>query len=86
MKIAVVTDSNSGIFDKQAKQLGVYTLPMPFCIDGARLYEGVDLSAAEFYEKQAAGPRSPPASPARRMRPGCGGAAENPRPDRAYPP
>ncbi|GKI14996.1 degV domain-containing protein [Oscillospiraceae bacterium] len=55
MKIAVVTDSNSGIFEKQAKQLGVYTLPMPFCIDGAWLYEGVDLSAAEFYEKQAAG-------------------------------
>ena len=37
MKIAVVTDSNSGIFEKQAKQRGVYTLPMPFCIDGAWL-------------------------------------------------
>lgn len=55
MKIAVVTDSNSGIFERQAKKLGVYTLPMPFCVDGAWLYEGVDLSAASFYEKQAAG-------------------------------
>lgn len=55
MKIAVVTDSNSGIFEKQAQKLGVYTLPMPFCIDGTWLYEGVDLSAAEFYERQAAG-------------------------------
>lgn len=55
MKIAVVTDSNSGIFEKQAQKLGVYTLPMPFCIDGVWMYEGIDLTPEEFYKKQAAG-------------------------------
>ena len=33
-KIAVVTDSNSGITQKQAVQLGVHVLPMPFTING----------------------------------------------------
>ena len=30
MRIAVVTDSNSGITQKQAAEMGVYVLPMPF--------------------------------------------------------
>ena len=30
MKVAVVTDSNSGITQAQAKEMGVYVLPMPF--------------------------------------------------------
>ena len=34
MKVAVVTDSNSGITQAQAKEMGVYVLPMPFMIDG----------------------------------------------------
>ena len=34
MKIAVVTDSNSGITQAQAKEMGVAVLPMPFMIDG----------------------------------------------------
>ena len=33
-KIAVLTDSNSGITQEQAKELGVYVIPMPFFIDG----------------------------------------------------
>lgn len=32
-KIAVLTDSNSGITQEQAKELGVYVIPMPFFID-----------------------------------------------------
>ena len=31
-KIAVVTDSNSGITQERAKELGIYVLPMPFYI------------------------------------------------------
>ena len=29
-KIAIVTDSNSGITQAQAEEIGVYVIPMPF--------------------------------------------------------
>ena len=32
-KIAIVTDSNSGITQAEGKALGIYVLPMPFMID-----------------------------------------------------
>lgn len=32
-KIAVVTDSNSGITQAEAKKLGIFVLPMPFTIE-----------------------------------------------------
>lgn len=50
-KIAIVTDSNSGITQKQAKELGISVLPMPFMIDGETYYEEITLSQDEFYEK-----------------------------------
>lgn len=53
-KIAVVTDSNSGITQSQAKELGVSVVPMPFMIDGETFYEEISLSRKEFYEKLAA--------------------------------
>ena len=53
-KIAVVTDSNSGITQAQAKELGVSVIPMPFMIDGETFYEEISLSRAEFYQKLAA--------------------------------
>ena len=37
-KIAIVTDSNSGITQSRAKELGFYVLPMPFTIDGKETY------------------------------------------------
>lgn len=49
-KIAVVTDSNSGITQEQGKQLGVYVLPMPFVIDGNTYFEDINLSQEEFYK------------------------------------
>ena len=55
MKIAIVTDTNSGISEKEAQKLGVYCLPMPFSVDGQWMLEGVDLTAEEFYRRQAAG-------------------------------
>ncbi|MCM1388703.1 MAG: DegV family protein, partial [Bacillus sp. (in: Bacteria)] len=54
-KIAIVTDSNSGITQKQAKEMGVSVLPMPFMIDEETYYEDITLTQAEFYEKLAAG-------------------------------
>jgi len=53
-KIAVVTDSNSGITQAQAKELGIRVLPMPFMIDGETYFEEITLSRKEFYEKLAA--------------------------------
>ncbi len=50
-KIAVVTDSNSGITQAQAKDLGVYVLPMPFMIGEETFYEDISLTQEEFYQK-----------------------------------
>lgn len=49
-KIAVVTDSNSGITQKEAKD-NLFVLPMPFIIDGSDYYEDINLTQEEFYEK-----------------------------------
>ena len=50
-KVAVMTDSNSGITQEEAKELGVFVLPMPFYIDEKMYYEDIDLTQEEFYEK-----------------------------------
>lgn len=55
MKVAVVTDSNSGITGEQAKELGIQVLPMPFMIDNESYLEGVDLTQEEFYRQMEAG-------------------------------
>ena len=49
-KIAIVTDSNSGITQKMAKEMGVYVLPMPFFINGELFLEDISLSQEEFYK------------------------------------
>lgn len=49
MKIAIMTDSNSGITAQEAQQLGVALLPMPIQINGTLYLEGVDLFPQEFY-------------------------------------
>lgn len=51
IKIAIVTDSNSGITQEDAAQLGVFVLPMPFMINEVTFYEDIDLSQEQFYEK-----------------------------------
>ena len=50
-KVAVLTDSNSGITQADAKELGVYVLPMPFFINNETFYEDIDLTQEQFYEK-----------------------------------
>ena len=52
-KIAIVTDSNSGITQGQAKEIGIHVLPMPFMIDGETFYEEITLSQEAFYQKLA---------------------------------
>lgn len=60
LKIAVVTDSNSGITQKQAKELqnkdhALYVLPMPFMINEETFYEDITLTQEQFYEQLAKG-------------------------------
>lgn len=49
-KIAIVTDSNSGINQALAEELGIFVIPMPFMIDEVEYFEGVSLSVEEFYQ------------------------------------
>lgn len=50
MRTAIVTDSNSGIFEKEGKKLGIHVVPMPVIIAGKTYYEGIDLTHEEFYQ------------------------------------
>lgn len=50
-KVAIVTDSNSGITQEQGRELGISVLPMPFYINEKMYLEGVTLSQDEFYER-----------------------------------
>jgi len=50
-KVAILTDSNSGITLAEAKDFGIYVMPMPFYIDEKLYYEEIDLSQDQFYEK-----------------------------------
>lgn len=50
-KIAVITDSNSGITQKQAEQYGVVVVPMPFLIAGETYFEDVTLTHDEFFAR-----------------------------------
>ncbi|MDE6846722.1 MAG: DegV family protein [Lachnospiraceae bacterium] len=54
-KIAIVTDSNSGITQAQAKEMGLYVLPMPFMINNETYYEDITLTQEEFYRRLAEG-------------------------------
>lgn len=54
-RVAILTDSNSGISQEEAKEKGLYVLPTPFYINDEIFYEGVDLTVEEFFAKQAAG-------------------------------
>lgn len=49
-KVAVVSDSNSGITQAQAKEIGVTILPMPFFAGDKTFYEDIDLTQEEFYQ------------------------------------
>ena len=53
-KVAIVTDSNSGITQKRGEELGIYVLPMPFFIGGELYLEDITLSQEQFYEKLGA--------------------------------
>lgn len=48
-RVAIMTDSNSGITQAEAKEMGVIVVPMPFSIDGTTYYEDINLTREEFF-------------------------------------
>lgn len=55
MRIAISTDTNSGLTKESGEKLGIYILPMPFSISGKDYLESVDFSTEEFFQKMRAG-------------------------------
>ena len=49
-KIAIMTDSNSGITQKEAAGLGISVLPMPVMINDTTYFEDINLTQDRFYE------------------------------------
>lgn len=63
-KIAIVTDSNSGISQVEGKKLGISVLPMPFYIDEVLYFEDITLSQEQFYSKLKEGAEISTSQPA----------------------
>ncbi len=49
-RIAIIKDSNSGISPQEAKELGIFVVPMPVLINEKEYFENVDLSQEQFYQ------------------------------------
>ena len=54
-KVAILTDTNSGLTMKQAEKRGIHLVPMPVLIDGETYFEEVTLTQGEFFKRLAAG-------------------------------
>ena len=50
-KVAVITDSNSGINQAAAEGLNIRVVPMPFTINEEDYLEDINLTQEAFYEK-----------------------------------
>lgn len=55
MKVAIVTDTNSGITPEEAEREGIYLVPMPVIIDGKCCLEGIDISIGQLFEAMKKG-------------------------------
>ena len=52
-KVKIITDSNSGILQAEAKELGIFVIPMPFTVNMEEYLEEISITQDEFYEKLA---------------------------------
>jgi DegV family protein with EDD domain len=50
-KLMIITDSNSGITQKEGEELGIKVVPMPFVVNGEEYLEDISLNQQQFYEK-----------------------------------
>lgn len=62
-KVAIMTDSNSGITQQEGKKLGIKVIPMPFTINGEEYLEDINLTQEQFYEKLTTGANISTAQP-----------------------
>ena len=49
-KLKIITDSSSGILQKEGEKLGVFVIPMPFTINDEEYFEEISISQEKFYE------------------------------------
>lgn len=54
-KIGIVTDTNSGMTEQEAREAGVVLMAMPFTVNGRNYVENADMSYREFFERLAGG-------------------------------
>ena len=71
-KIAIVTDSNSGITQAEGDRREIHVLPMPFMIDEVTYYEDIDLTQEQFYGKLKSGANIATSSRLLTVSPACG--------------
>jgi len=64
MKVAVMVDSNSGIFKQQGEKMGIFVVPMPVVINDETYYEGVNITLDEFFEHLVGGDNVTSSQPA----------------------
>ena len=55
MKVAIMTDDNSGMSREEAAGLGIFMMPMPFFINGELTYQSETFTRKDFYNKLAEG-------------------------------
>lgn len=48
--VIIMTDSNSGILQSEAKELGIFVVPMPFTINDEEYFEEISISQQKFYD------------------------------------
>ena len=54
-KTGIITDTNSGMTQAEARECGVTLMPMPFTVNGKNYVENVNMSYMEFFEHLASG-------------------------------
>ena len=64
MKIAILTDTNSGIYEEEAEKMGIFVMPMPVIIEDETFYEGSNFTEEEFLEALTSGKKVSTSQPA----------------------
>jgi len=64
LKTAIVTDSNSGIFPNEGRELDIFIQPMPVILDEKEYFEGVNLEHRDFFRMLQEGADASTSQPA----------------------
>ena len=59
----IITDTNSGMTQAEARECGVTLMPMPFTVNGKNYVENVNMSYMEFFEHLASGAQGATSQP-----------------------